>query len=133
MPEKDKLLPNPEVPSLFGAPAEGGRNFRPKKDVKGMANRVGKQWEGLGPQKELVPLPESPTSKAKPKIAANLPGVYNKNAPTLFGATAPGGSDKPKPGKLNLNNKDGGGQAPSLFSGSNSYFSKATGGSDQKN
>ena len=124
MSDKDKLVPNPEVPSFsFGGPVEGGRNFRAKKDVKGMAQRVGKQWEGLGPQKELVPLPESPTTKAKPKIA-NLPGVYNKNAPTLFGAAPQG--EKPKPGKLNLNKK-GGGQAPSLFSDSNSYFTKATG------
>ena len=127
MPEKDKLVSNPNVPSLFDAPPEGGRNFRSKKDPSGMANRVGKQWENM-PQKELVPLPESPTTKAKPKIA-NLPGVYNKNAPTLFGA-APQVGEKPKVGKLNVN-KNAGGEAPSLFSGSNNYFAKAT-GSDQK-
>ncbi|CAB9513613.1 expressed unknown protein [Seminavis robusta] len=122
--DKDKLLPNPEVPSLFGTPPDSGRNFRAKKDVKGMANRVGKQWEGLGPQKELVPLPESPRTKAKPKIA-NLPGVHNKNAPTLFGASPQ--VEKPKPGKLNTTPKKGdGSKAPSLFSGSNAYFSKAT-------
>ena len=120
----DKLQPNPEVPSLFGGPVEGGRNFRAKKDVKGMANRVGKQWENI-PQKEIVPLPESPTSKAKPKVMANLPGVHYKDTPTLFGAKPQ--ADKPKPGKVNLPAGDGA-QKPGLFAGSNNYFEKATGG-----
>ena len=120
----DKLQPNPEVPSIWGAPVEGGRNFRAKKDVKGMANRVGKQWENV-PKKDLVPLPESPTSKAKPKVAANLPGVNYKGLPTLVsGGAAPAATAKP--GKLHLGKGAGdSSQKPGLFAGGDDYYGKA--------
>ena len=129
----DKLQPNPEVPSLWGAPVEGGRNFRAKKDVKGMANRVGKQWENVPTKKDLVPLPESPTSKAKPKVMANLPGVnYKGLPPTLVssgegGGTAAVASDHlSKPGKLRVGKAAGDSvQKPGLFAGGDDYYGKA--------
>lgn len=126
MADKDKLIPNPEVPSIWGAPVEGGRNFRAKKDVAGMAQRVGTQWENV-PKKDLVPLPESPTSKAKPKVMANLPGVRYKEPPTMISAADIANTDKAKKAGWKPVQTDGG-EAPSLFAGGTNYFKKATGG-----
>ena len=127
MSDKVKLIPNPQVPSLFGAPPEGGRNFRPKKDVAEMAQRVGKQWEHV-PKKDLVPLPESPTSKAKPKVMANLPGVRYQDTPTMLSAAAISNTDTHAKGGWKPPQGSDDNQTPSLFAGSKNYFNKATGG-----
>lgn len=134
MSDKPNLLPNPEVPSLFeGALAEGGRFSRKNKNVL-KSHPVGKQWEKVE-SKQAVPLPESPNTKAKPKVIANLPGVNYKNlAPTLV----MGGDAQDKKAEIAAADKTaknlqvgkaaGSENKPALFAESESYFEKATTG-----